>query len=187
MIVTTFNYYWYHYHIQNKKGNLCLDTLYKGTCLNRSWYYFLFDLTPSLKEGKWVSHSKVLFIFQRLSSLDGSSTIGRSSSLSQEKQGIIQDTGEAYLSHEESKYRVIETVWWMEKTCMKLWNKALLYKNIPSPVDCIRHRPIFLLLIQTRKCPQRSRGSKANLMNSLLNFLRYSAAQLRITKAHFMQ
>ena len=50
---------------------------------------------------------------QRLSSLDGSSTIGRSSSLSQEKQGIIQDTGEAYLSHEESKYRVIETVWWI--------------------------------------------------------------------------
>ena len=49
--------------------------------------------------------------FQRLSSLDGSSTIGRSSSLSQEKQGIIQDTGEAYLSHEESKYRVIQTVW----------------------------------------------------------------------------
>eukprot|EP00093_Oithona_nana_P013686 13686.XXX_707878_705850_1 [CDS] Oithona nana genome sequencing. len=48
---------------------------------------------------------------KRLSSLDGSSTIGRSSSLSQEKQGIIQDTGEAYLSHEESKYRVIQTVW----------------------------------------------------------------------------
>jgi len=48
---------------------------------------------------------------KRLSSIDGSSTIGRSSSLSQEKQGIIQDTGEAYLSHEESKYRVIETVW----------------------------------------------------------------------------
>ena len=50
-------------------------------------------------------------MLQRLSSIDGSSTIGRSSSLSQEKQGIIQDTGEAYLSHEESKYRVIETVW----------------------------------------------------------------------------
>ena len=50
-------------------------------------------------------------VLQRLASLDGSSTIGRSSSLSQEKQGIIQDTGEAYLSHEESKYRVIQTVW----------------------------------------------------------------------------
>merc|ERR1712029_126625 len=42
---------------------------------------------------------------KRLSSLDGSSTIGRSSSLSQEKQGIIQDTGEAYLSHEETQIK----------------------------------------------------------------------------------
>ena len=65
-------------------------------------------------------------ILQRLSSIDGSSTIGRSSSLSQEKQGIIQDTGEAYLSHEESKYRVIETVWWMaKKKCA--WKGTRLY------------------------------------------------------------
>ena len=28
MIVTTFNYIWYHYHNQNKKDTLYLDTLY---------------------------------------------------------------------------------------------------------------------------------------------------------------
>ena len=51
---------------------------------------------------------RCLFTFQRLGSIDGSSTIGRSSSLSQEKQGIIQD------NFEESKYRVNKTVWWTQ-------------------------------------------------------------------------
>ena len=93
---------------------------------NATTFFFLWWLLNiniySLLLHKCKNFYKML---QRLSSIDGSSTIGRSSSLSQEKQGIIQDTGEAYLSHEESKYRVIETVWWMaKKVCMKR-NKAL--------------------------------------------------------------
>ena len=73
--------------------------------LHMTWFVYI------LVSYLFTSSVSCMFTFQRLGSIDGSSTIGRSSSLSQEKQGIIQDTGEAYLSHEESKYRVIETVW----------------------------------------------------------------------------
>ena len=77
---------------------LIMKYTYLGSWLFTFWlmsYLFTFSV-------------RCLFTFQRLGSIDGSSTIGRSSSLSQEKQGIIQD------NFEESKYRVNKTVWWTQ-------------------------------------------------------------------------
>ena len=99
-----------HKNLWDNFGTVCNISLIQR--FNEFMIFLVTDFSINGPQKIWSLNASFFgFFFQRLSSLDGSSTIGRSSSLSQEKQGIIQDTGEAYLSHEESKYRVIQTVW----------------------------------------------------------------------------